>query len=120
MTATAKSRGVRGAVIDGGIRDTHQVLREDFPVYYRYRSPNGSLGRCLISHYQALIKIGTTWIRPGDIVLGDIDGVVIVPRGVAVEVLVRAEEIRSNEKEIFEWVANGDTLDEITAKGGYF
>lgn len=120
MTATAVSRGVRAAVIDGGIRDTHQVLREEFPVFYRYRSPNGSLGRCLISHYQALIKIGTTEIRPGDLVMGDIDGVIVVPRAVAVEVLLRAEEIRANETEIFKWVADGDTLDEITEKGGYF
>ncbi|HRP04418.1 MAG TPA: RraA family protein, partial [Opitutaceae bacterium] len=46
MTATAMGLGVRGAVIDGGIRDTHQILEKDFPVYYKYRCPNGSLGRC--------------------------------------------------------------------------
>ncbi|WP_395517732.1 RraA family protein [Pseudorhizobium flavum] len=120
MTATAVSRGVKGVVIDGGMRDTHQVLKEDFPVFYKYRSPNGSLGRCLISHYQCLIRIGNTDIRPGDIILGDIDGVVVVPRNIAVKVLLRAEEILKNEKEIFEWVANGDSLDEITDRGGYF
>jgi len=50
MTATAKSKKVRAAAIDGGIRDTHQILEQDFPVYYRYRTSNGSLGRCQITH----------------------------------------------------------------------
>jgi regulator of RNase E activity RraA len=120
MTATVVAKGVRGAVIDGGIRDTHQILEKDFPVFYRYRSPNGSLGRCLITHYQIPIKIGNVFIRPGDVVLGDIDGVVVVPRMIAYEVLLRAEAILDNEKRIFSWVAAGKTIDEITSKGGYF
>jgi regulator of RNase E activity RraA len=120
MTATAVGLGVKGAVIDGGIRDTHQILEKDFPVYYKHRSPNGSLGRCLITHYQIPIKIGDVVIRPGDLVMGDIDGVVVVPRGIACEVLERAEEIRANEKQIFGWVAEGKTVNEITAQGGYF
>ncbi|UFN48365.1 RraA family protein [Roseomonas sp. OT10] len=120
MTATAVGMGVRGAVIDGGIRDTAQILQKDFPIFYKYRSPNGSLGRCLISHYQVAVKIGSVWVRPGDIVVGDIDGVIVVPRGIAMAVLERAEQILGNEKEIFRWVAEGDSLQEITAKGGYF
>lgn len=120
MTATAVSLGVRGAVIDGGIRDTHQILEKDFPVYYKHRIPNGSLGRCLITHYQVPIKIGDVVIKPGDIVLGDIDGVVIVPRDLAEAVLLRAEEIKRNEKRIFSWVAEGQTVQQITQKGGYF
>lgn len=120
MTATAVGRGIRAAVIDGGIRDTNQILAKDFPLYYKYRSPNGSLGRCLITHYQLPVKIGSVMVRPGDIVLGDIDGVIVVPRKVAVEVLLRAEEILGNERKIFQWVADGDSLEEITGKGGYF
>lgn len=120
MTATAMSLGVKAAVIDGGIRDTHQILEKDFPVFYKHRMPNGSLGRCLITHHQVPIKIGDVVIKPGDIVLGDIDGVVIVPRDIACEVLVRAEEIRTNEKKIFGWVAEGKTINQIVDKGGYF
>lgn len=120
MTATAVSRGIKAAAIDGGIRDTNQILEKDFPVFYRYRSPNGSLGRCLITHYQIPVKFGTVLVRPGDIVVGDIDGVVVVPRKIAVEVLLRAEEILANEKKIFGWVADGDSLEDITEKGGYF
>jgi regulator of RNase E activity RraA len=120
MTATAVGKGLRGVLIDGGIRDTHQILEKDFPVFYKYRIPNGSLGRCLITHYQVPIMIHGVLIKPGDVILGDIDGVVVVPRDLAYEVLVRAEEIRANEKKIFGWVAEGQTVHQITEKGGYF
>ena len=120
MTATAIAKKLRGAVIAGGIRDTKQILEQDFPVFYKYKTSNGSLGRCLITHYQVPVKIGKVTVRPGDIVFGDIDGVLCVPREIAYKVLVRAEEIESNENEIFEWVRNGDSIQEIVDKGGYF
>ncbi len=120
MTATMAGKGVKAAAIDGGLRDTAQVLQKDFPVFYRHRSPNGSLGRCMISHYQVPIRLGTTWIRPGDIVLGDLDGVIVVPRRLAMAVLERAEHVLGNEREIFKWVAEGESMEEITRRGGYF
>jgi regulator of RNase E activity RraA len=120
MTATAKGKKIKGACLDGGIRDTHQILEADFPVFYKYRHSNGSLGRCLITHYQIAVEIGNVVVKPGDIVLGDVDGVLVVPRDVAYEVLVRAEEIKENEKKIFGWVKEGQSVKEITDKGGYF
>jgi 4-hydroxy-4-methyl-2-oxoglutarate aldolase len=120
MTATAKGKGIKAACIDGGIRDTHQILEADFPVFYKYRSSNGSLGRCLITHYQVPILIGKVLIKPGDIILGDIDGVLVVPRAIAYDVLVRAEEIKENEKKIFSWVHEGQSIHDISEKGGYF
>ncbi len=120
MTATAIKKGIRGAVIAGGIRDTKQILEQNFPVYYRYRTSNGSLGRCMITHYQVPIKIGHVTVRPGDLIMGDIDGVLCVPRAIAYEVLLRAEAIRRNEDHIFDWVRSGETIKEIIAKGGYF
>lgn len=120
MTATAKGKKVKAACIDGGIRDTHQILSADFPVFYKYRISNGSLGRCLITHYQIPIIIGDVLIKPGDVVVGDIDGVLVVPRNKAYDVLLRAEEIIENEKKIFSWVEEGQTIQEIKEKGGYF
>jgi 4-hydroxy-4-methyl-2-oxoglutarate aldolase len=120
MTATAVGKKVRATCIDGGIRDTHQILEKEFPVFYKYRVSNGSLGRCLITHYQIPIKIGDVTIKPGDVALGDVDGVLIVPRDIAFEVLTRAEEIKSNEKKIFGWVAEGQSIHQIKEKGGYF
>lgn len=120
MTATAYGKGVRAACIDGGIRDTRQILEKPFPVYYKYRIPNGSLGRCQITHYQIPIRIGDVMIKPGDVIFADCDGVVCVPRELAYDVLVRAEEILANERKIFGWVAEGQSIHEITDKGGYF
>jgi regulator of RNase E activity RraA len=120
MTATAKGKKVKAACIDGGIRDTHQILEADFPVFYKYRISNGSLGRCLITHFQTTLQIADLTIKPGDVVMGDIDGVLVVPRAIAYDVLIRAEEIIENEKKIFSWVHEGQSVHEITEKGGYF
>lgn len=120
MTATAKRKKVKAACIDGGIRDTHQILKAEFPIFYEYRISNGSLGRCLITHYQIPIKIGDVDIKPGDIIVGDIDGIVVVPRDIAYNILIRAEQFLVNENEIFDWVHQGDSIQEITQKGGYF
>jgi 4-hydroxy-4-methyl-2-oxoglutarate aldolase len=120
MTATVVRKGVRGALVDGGIRDTQQIGEKQFPVYYRFRSPNGALGRTMITHYQIPVQIGDVFVRPGDLILGDADGAVCVPRELAVDVLLRAEEVVANEKKIFSWVEEGQTIEEITRKGGYF
>jgi 4-hydroxy-4-methyl-2-oxoglutarate aldolase len=120
MTATAKGKKLKAACLDGGIRDTHQIIEGDFPVFFKYRSSNGSLGRCLITHYQIPLEIGGVIIKPGDVVLGDADGVLVVPRDIAYNVLVRAEEIKENEKKIFGWVKEGQSAKDITDKGGYF
>lgn len=120
MTATAKGKRVKAACIDGGIRDTHQILDADFPVFYKYRISNGSLGRCLITHFQTVLQIDEVTVRPGDVIMGDIDGVLVIPRDIAYEVLLRAEEIKENEKKIFGWVHAGETIRSISEKGGYF
>jgi hypothetical protein len=82
MTAASKARGARGAVIDGGLRDTMQVLEQKFPVFHKYRTSNGTLSRCKIIAYQAPIKIGKVIIKPRDVIFGDIDGVVVIPRDI--------------------------------------
>ncbi len=120
MTATAKGKKVKAACIDGGIRDTHQILEADFPIFYKYRISNGSLGRCLITHYQTTLSIGGVIVKPGDIIIGDIDGVVVIPQEIAMKVLLRGEEIIGNESMIFGWVMEGQSIQDITKKGGYF
>lgn len=120
MTAAARKKQVKAACVDGGIRDTHQILDAAFPVFYRYRTSNGALGRSLITHFQVPLEVGQVMVKPGDVILGDVDGVLVVPRELAYEVLLRAEEIRENEKKIFGWVDEGQSAKEITDKGGYF
>lgn len=120
MTAAAKRRGARGAIVDGGLRDTHQVLAQNFPVFHRYRTSNGTLARSKITGFQIPVQIGNVIIRPGDVLFGDIDGVVVVPRDLAYDVLVRAEEIAKTEKTLKEWVDSGMEATEVIDRGGYF
>ena len=88
MTKVSKNRGCRGAVIDGGVRDTGRVLEQQFPVFCRYRSSNGMLGRFRITSWQVPIMIGEVRIYPGDVVFGDIDGVIVIPRKLAYGILL--------------------------------
>ncbi len=120
MTAASKKKGARAAVIDGGLRDTHQVLAQKFPVFYKYRTSNGSLGRCLITDFQCPVRIGKTLVSPGDVIFGDIDGVIVIPRDIAFDVLERAEKIKNNEKEIRKWVDEGVSAEDVVKRGGYF
>jgi regulator of RNase E activity RraA len=120
MTASAIARGARGAVINGGLRDTMQVLEQKLPVFYKYRTSNGSLGRTKITSFNMPLRIGKTYIKSGDFIFGDIDGVVVIPRAIAEKVLIRAEEIRCGEKEIRSWVKEGFSAKGIVKNGGYF
>ena len=120
MTMASKKRGCRGAIVDGGVRDTNKVLEQDFPVFCKFKTSNGMLGRFRMIGYQLPVMIGNVHIYPGDIAYGDIDGCIIVPRDIAYEVLVRAEQIRDNEVEIKNMVSSGVTPTEVVKNGGYF
>lgn len=120
MTKTSKNRGCRGAFVDGGVRDTNVVLQQEFPLFCRYRSSNGMLGRTRIEAYQVPVKIGDVSIFPGDIAFGDIDGCLIIPRDIAYDILLRAEAVKKNEESIDAWIQEGVTPTEIVDRGGYF
>ena len=120
MTLASMKRGCRGAVVDGGIRDTDRILKTGFPVFSRYRSSNGMAGRFRMIGYQMPIKIGDVQIRPGDVVFGDIDGVIVIPRAIAKEVLEKAEAILDNEVGIKEMVTSGISPLDVVKQGGYF
>ncbi len=87
------ARGARGVVIDGGAQDTPKLLRRGFPVFSRYIVPtHGSLR--LVGQTQVPIQCGGVRVCPGDIVMGDDDGVVVIPQENAVEVLRQVELMR--------------------------
>jgi regulator of RNase E activity RraA len=120
MTRASMKRGVRGAVIDGGIRDTKDILEQGFPIWCRYRTSNGSLSRAKITGYQVPVVVGGVMIKPGDLVFADIDGALVVPRKLVEPVLARAESIEENEGEFKQWVDAGLSPSEIHDRGGYF
>jgi regulator of RNase E activity RraA len=90
LTATAKKRGAVGAVINGFHRDTPRVLEQSWPVFTRGRFAQDSSVRTQVVDYRCPIDVGQVSVQPGDLVFGDLDGVVIVPRKVEAEVIERA------------------------------
>ncbi len=120
MTRASIKRGCRGAIIDGGLRDTRDVLAQGFPVWCRYRTSTGALSHTKVAGFQVPIVMDGLIIKPGDIVMADIDGALVVPRKIAAAVLERAEQIDRNESEIKEWVDAGLSAEEISDRGGYF
>ena len=92
LTATARTRGAAGAVVNGYHRDTPKVLEQDWPVFSRGRFAQDSRVRTQVADYRCSIEVGGVWVEPGDLVFGDLDGVVIVPRKHEDEVLTLALE----------------------------
>jgi len=89
----AKEKGVEGIVLDGGCRDTWEIQRVRFPVFCRGRGRTEVIGRVEVKpeNVNIPIEVGEANVNPGDIIVGDDDGVVVVPRRVSSEVLERAE-----------------------------
>lgn len=110
MSNSAISKGCRGAIVDGGIRDTGYILPTGFPVWSKFRSPADALGRWKISEVDVPVRIGGVLIFPGDFIFADCDGVVVVPERVVEEVLQEAEEVMSQENQIRDAVHRGEPL----------
>jgi regulator of RNase E activity RraA len=117
---TAKFRGGRGVVINGGMRDVAYALNIGFPVFSRYCTPLDTIGRWRLVDYNVPITIGTVLIEAGDYVIGDRDGVVVVPQGVAEEVLVKAEECVHTENLVRKAILEGLLPVEAYEKYGRF
>ncbi len=114
------ARGVAGCVIDGGCRDTRFILGEGFPVFARHVTPEDCTWRWEVVATQEPITIGTVVVRPGDWVVGDDDGVVVVPQDVAAEVLAEAEAKVGTESAIRAAVREGMTPLEAYERYGTF
>src|SRR5712691_2907972 len=102
-----RARRVRGAVVDGGTRDAAYLARMRFPTFVRYRSPQDSVPRWRVSDWGQPLTIGGVRIALGDVIVADLDGVVIVPRRAAHEVLVRCEKLVGTENKVRTAVKRG-------------
>jgi len=87
MGTTAKVRGLAGAVIDGAVRDISELRRLEFPVWSRRVSPATSVGRMISVDKQIPVKCGEIMVHPGDYIVADADGVVVVPTAAAEKVI---------------------------------
>ena len=118
LTATAKTRGAAGAVLDGWHRDTPQVLAQNWPVFSAGCYAQDSSVRTQVIQFRCPIEIGGVTILPGDIIFGDVDGVLIIPQGVVEETVSLALEKASGEKLVRKAIEGGMSATEAFAKFG--
>ncbi len=119
-----KERGCTGALVSGGIRDVRWIGEHKFPVYARYRTPVQSIGRWKVTACQTRVYLpGATVKRvavsPGDFILADEDGAIVVPAALAVAVLAEAEHLTGKEVLIRDEIAKGLTLAQALEKFGH-
>ncbi len=117
MSKTSLEKGAIGAVIYGGIRDTHQIIEEHkFPVFACYHSPLTAVFRYNIVDFNTPIIIGNVNINPGDYILGDIDGVVCIPNKVIDEVINQASIVKEKEDIVRKKLSNGENIRNLFEK----
>jgi 4-hydroxy-4-methyl-2-oxoglutarate aldolase len=116
-----KSRGCAGAVIDGGCRDIDFILQEDYPVFARHTTPQDCVVRWdLVAHGDVTITVGEVQVAPGDYVVADWDGIVVIPAEAVESVLEEAEAKVGTESEIRAAVRAGTLPLEAYEKYGTF
>ena len=119
-----RESGSVGALVDGGIRDVRWLGEMAFPVYARYRTPVQSIGRWRVTGCQENVYLRSTTtarvlVRPGDFILGDEDGVIVIPSDVVMAVLERSEQLTAIEQRIRAEVAGGLSLQDALRKYGH-
>ena len=119
-----QERGCVGAVVDGGVRDVAWIGQREFPVYARYRTPVQSISRWKVVESGTPVPMpGATItkveVAPGDFVLADEDGVIVIPDDVAEVVLERAEILVAREQQIRAEIGDGLSLSDALAKFGH-
>lgn len=119
MTAGAQANGMEGALLDGAVRDITEIRRDfDFQVFARAACPGTTVGRFKTVASMVPVEIDGVTIEPGDIVVADVDGAVIVPRAHAEDVLAKAREIDEREAEQARLIMEAGSLSEGLAKYG--
>lgn len=119
MTAGAEVNRLAGAVLDGGVRDVTEIRRDsDFQVFARSVSPGTTLGRFKTLSKEEPLRCGGVLVHPGDLIVGDLDGVVVVPKEHVEAVLRMATEIEMREAEQARLIRQSGSLREGLAKYG--
>lgn len=118
LTATARTRGAAGAVVNGWHRDTPQVLEQNWPVFSCGCYAQDSSVRTQVVDFCCDIEIGQVTVRDGDLIFGDVDGVLVIPCQIADEVIERALEKAAGEKVVRKAIEGGMSATEAFAKFG--
>ncbi len=113
LTAAALQRGIRGVVIDGACRDVDAIADAGFPVYARAGVPVTARGRIAERATDVPVSFGGVWVRPGDLVIADASGVVVVPADRAEEVLAAAERLERRQRAMLAAVRDGRSVIDV-------
>jgi regulator of RNase E activity RraA len=118
LTTRMLARGGAGAVTDGGARDVAGIRQLGVPVFAAAVTPRDSFGRAVVAGFGEPVTCGGVAVAPGDLVRGDLDGVVVVPRALAAETLAAAEEKLGLEGLVREALERGETATELYDRHG--
>ena len=118
LSTAARARGAQGAVIDGYTRDVAMIAKMQFPVFATGMRPVDSNGRGIVMDYNCPVSCGDVVVNAGDIVFGDIDGIVAIPFDVEQEVIAKAIDKVEGENQTREELEEGGYLRDVYEKYG--
>ncbi len=107
MCNICRERGINGAVIDGGVRDPYYIWKSGFNMFAAFACPNEADTRSRLESFQEPIAINNVPIRPGDFIIGDFGGVVVVPQEIVMDVYYKAQELVSKESAFRKMIREG-------------
>jgi 4-hydroxy-4-methyl-2-oxoglutarate aldolase len=110
FSTAARARGARGTLLDGYCRDERRITSMGYPVWCRGLLPLDCKGRLAVTRWRQPAEIGGLLVRPGDLVVADADGVVVVPAALAEETVRRGMEKASKEDGLRDALVQGSTL----------
>ena len=111
-TLSCKNKGIEGVVIDGAVRDVDEIRDLKYPVFASAVTPNAGEPKGM-GEMNAEITCGGQAVRPGDYIVGDDCGVVVIPRERAYEIARRAKEVEKTESRLYEEIKRGKTLSQV-------
>jgi regulator of RNase E activity RraA len=118
LSTAAKMRGATGTVADACVRDVRQIIAMGFPTFARGIMPLDSRGRGYVADVDVTIECGGVRVTPGDLVFGDYDGIVVIPKSIEDEVLNRALEKIAGENRTRSELLEGSLLGEVYERYG--
>jgi 4-hydroxy-4-methyl-2-oxoglutarate aldolase len=118
LSTAAQVRGAYGAIIDGYIRDVKRIIDMKFPVFATGMKPVDSNGRGIVVDYNCAVNCGDVVVKSGDIIFGDMDGVVVIPKQVEKEVIEWALKKVEGENKTREELRQGKYLRDVYEKYG--
>jgi 4-hydroxy-4-methyl-2-oxoglutarate aldolase len=118
MATAMKFRGLTGAIVDGGVRDLPQIQRIQFPVFGRGVAPGTSVNHYRFAGVNVPVTCAGVRVNPNDIIVADEDGVAVVPRAKAADVLKRAQELDDTEHRMYPFIEKFKSMKEAVAKFG--